>query len=509
MFATKTKCSKSIMSRFVTRSARWLAVIAILATMAGMRTTSEALALTIDSFSANQSTLTLTYPPAGTSASSSASGAGILGGERDMEINLTAGIIAGNSMSTAVSSGFLSYSQDATIAGTGRIEWDGADGSATLDPTGLGGLDLTVGGSQDAFRLGVTFDDLPINIVIEVFSDAGNASSVTIPAPGLLFSTTDFIVPYSAFAPSLGSGANFASVGAITLTMGSNVTAPDLVLDRFETASVLDASNTVTIFNDVNSDTNADSGDTLRYTVVLTNTDDKFDASATGVSFSSGSPANTALVIGSVTTTQGTVTTGNTSGDTSVAVDVGTISDGAAVTITFDVLIDTPLPVGVTQVSCQGTVTSDTLSNLLTDDPGVGGTNDPTVIPAISSPTLVELLFFRTSPFRGGILTEWETASEIDNAGFHVWRSGKKNGKYVRITDSLIPAEGSSMAGAAYSFEITGGKPGKCYYYKLEDIDTSGVSTFHGPVKARKRQCDVPKRAISHDTRISMEESIH
>jgi hypothetical protein len=28
---------------------------------------------------------------------------------------------------------------------------------------------------------------------------------------------------------------------------------------------------------------------------------------------------------------------------------------------------------------------------------------------------------------------------------------------------------------------------GKRYFYLLEDIDTSGISTFHGPVKATPR----------------------
>ncbi len=30
-------------------------------------------------------------------------------------------------------------------------------------------------------------------------------------------------------------------------------------------------------------------------------------------------------------------------------------------------------------------------------------------------------------------------------------------------------------------------KNGKTYYYKREDIDLSGISTFHGPVKAVPR----------------------
>ena len=40
-------------------------------------------------------------------------------------------------------------------------------------------------------------------------------------------------------------------------------------------------------------------------------------------------------MVGSVTTTQGTVTTGNTAGDVSVGVDVGTVSVGGTATITF------------------------------------------------------------------------------------------------------------------------------------------------------------------------------
>ena len=109
--------------------------------------------ITIDDFSTNQAALTLTYPPAGTSASSSVSGAGILGGERDMQINLTGGVIAGNTETSGVSSGFYSYSQDATIAGNGVLQWDGTDGSAALNATGLGGVDLTAGGKHQARAL--------------------------------------------------------------------------------------------------------------------------------------------------------------------------------------------------------------------------------------------------------------------------------------------------------------------------------------------------------------------
>ena len=60
-------------------------------------------------------------------------------------------------------------------------------------------------------------------------------------------------------------------------------------------------------------------------------------------------------VVGSVSTSRGTVTGGNSAGDGSVGVDVGTVSVGGTATITFRVTIDNPLPVGVTSIANQGT----------------------------------------------------------------------------------------------------------------------------------------------------------
>jgi uncharacterized repeat protein (TIGR01451 family) len=367
-------------------SSRWSTAIWMFSALLAVPAAGAAQSITIDDFSTSQASLALTFPPAGTTASSSASGAGILGGERDLQVNLTAGIIAGNGMSATVSSGFYSYSQDATISGTSQMQWDNLDGAPTLNATGLGNIDLTAAGTQDALVLGVFFDDLPVNVSIQVFTDAGNSSTATIALPGLIFSASSFVVPFSAFSTTLGAGADFTDVGAVTLTLGSNVTAPDVVLDFLQTTATVTATKTVAILNDVDGDGNADPGDTLRYTVVVTNPDDAFDASTTGVAFSSGTPANTSLATGTVTTSQGTVTTGNGGGDSSVAVNIGTIADGASVTITFDVVIASPLPAGVTQITCQGTVTTDTLTGVPTDDPGPTGPTDPTVIPVTGAP---------------------------------------------------------------------------------------------------------------------------
>ena len=75
-------------------------------------------------------------------------------------------------------------------------------------------------------------------------------------------------------------------------------------------------------------------------------------------------------------------------------------------------------------------------------------------------------------------------ASELDNAGFNLWRSDTEDGKYTRINSKIIEAEGGATLKAEYAYSDDTAKPGVKYYYKLEDIDTRGNSTFHGPVSA-------------------------
>ena len=100
---------------------------------------------------------------------------------------------------------------------------------------------------------------------------------------------------------------------------------------------------------------------------------------------------------------------------------------------------------------------------------------------------LNEPLSFTATPFRKAVVIEWVTASEIDNAGFNVYRAESENGQYIKINDELIAAQGSSTEGTAYEFVDEGLKNRKTYYYQLEDVDIYGESTFHGPIKATPR----------------------
>ncbi|MBI3651458.1 MAG: HYR domain-containing protein [Acidobacteria bacterium] len=75
------------------------------------------------------------------------------------------------------------------------------------------------------------------------------------------------------------------------------------------------------------------------------------------------------------------------SGET-VTVTVGTLPVGKNVVITFQATINTPFPTNTCQVSNQGTVSGSNFSNVLTDDPGVAGTANPTVT-AITIPPVI------------------------------------------------------------------------------------------------------------------------
>ena len=78
----------------------------------------------------------------------------------------------------------------------------------------------------------------------------------------------------------------------------------------------------------------------------------------------------------------------------------------------------------------------------------------------------------------------WETATEVDNAGFNIYRARSEGERYTKINDTLIPAKGNATSGARYKFTDNTGE-GKSYY-KLEDVDYNGASTMHGPVSSKK-----------------------
>ncbi len=83
------------------------------------------------------------------------------------------------------------------------------------------------------------------------------------------------------------------------------------------------------------------------------------------------------------------------------------------------------------------------------------------------------------------VLVEWSTASELDTAGFNLYRGESPEGPFTQINTSLIPASTDPLAGSQYSYKDTRVSPGKLYYYQLEELELGGGSTRFGPISVR------------------------
>ena len=107
-------------------------------------------------------------------------------------------------------------------------------------------------------------------------------------------------------------------------------------------------------------------------------------------------------------------------------------------------------------------------------------TTDPSTVIVLSSFTAV--------PSETKINTidiNWVTSSEIDTAGFNIYRDEAENGQYTtQLNPELIPSTGSSTNGVSYNFEDAPVATGKIYYYMLEAIDLNGYKKMYGPASA-------------------------
>jgi hypothetical protein len=101
-------------------------------------------------------------------------------------------------------------------------------------------------------------------------------------------------------------------------------------------------------------------------------------------------------------------------------------------------------------------------------------------------PTAVALMRFEAMGERGGgIRVEWETANEIDNVGFYLYRARTPDGPFVQLNEAIIPSQSpGGSGGGVYSWLDEVVRPGVTYYYKLEAVDVQGAGTLYGPVSA-------------------------
>lgn len=87
----------------------------------------------------------------------------------------------------------------------------------------------------------------------------------------------------------------------------------------------------------------------------------------------------------------------------------------------------------------------------------------------------VELISFKASPQEKDILLTWQTANEIDNAGFEIQRSETPEEGFERI--GWIDGKGNTTI-TSYKFIDKNVRTGVQYYYRLKQIDFDEDFTF-------------------------------
>ena len=100
-------------------------------------------------------------------------------------------------------------------------------------------------------------------------------------------------------------------------------------------------------------------------------------------------------------------------------------------------------------------------------------------------PAPVTLSHFRAVRTDTGVIVEWKTASELNNAGFNILRSQKRKGSYVKVNPTLILGAGTTAERHTYTWTDTTAKPNVAYYYRLEDVSLGGTCQRSVTVRMR------------------------
>lgn len=111
--------------------------------------------------------------------------------------------------------------------------------------------------------------------------------------------------------------------------------------------------------------------------------------------------------------------------------------------------------------------------------------------PVDEPPLLATLGAFSAATAEDGVLLQWSMNAELATVGFNVWRAEPAGGlscqetalkdfrNVTQVTGKLIPALGNTQQGATYSYVDNSAKAGNTYCYALEEVNNSGISTFH------------------------------
>ena len=84
---------------------------------------------------------------------------------------------------------------------------------------------------------------------------------------------------------------------------------------------------------------------------------------------------------------------------------------------------------------------------------------------------------------RSTVLVEWSTSSELNTAGFNVYRLNEAGDQPIKLNEHIIPAAPDPLVGGDYVFKDENMLPGQTFYYRLEEVEIGGGTREFGPIE--------------------------
>jgi hypothetical protein len=103
-----------------------------------------------------------------------------------------------------------------------------------------------------------------------------------------------------------------------------------------------------------------------------------------------------------------------------------------------------------------------------------------------SSTPLLLLLLTLLSGCTAPVRVEWSTETEMNTAGFNLYRGESADGPFdVKVNEQLIAPAADPLTGGKYQYVDKTARPGVTYYYRLEEVERNGGTNNFGPISVR------------------------
>ena len=129
--------------------------------------------------------------------------------------------------------------------------------------------------------------------------------------------------------------------------------------------------------------------------------------------------------------------------------------------------------------------------NITTGNPGYNVTfntisaGQPFHSPDVPLP--VEMSSYTATYTADGVTLDWQTQSELNNAGFNIYRKAASDASFALLasykTDPALAGLGTSTNGKSYSFVDKKAVAGIVYDYQIESVNTNGTTKDFGPMR--------------------------